>query len=98
MQLSLPAAVAKPLRAIGMVNLRAGFAEEGTSQVVIVQPTAVGSVIAFLQSLMWIFALLLMFQRNRGFNLGAFLAICYCTPCYLAYALADPKGKQKIGF
>lgn len=100
MQLSLPTAIAKPLASMGLVNAVSGYADEGAGQppVTVVQLSAMGSVISFLHTLMCIFALMLMFQRNDGFSLGGFLAACCCTSCYLAYALADPKGKQKIHF
>ena len=100
MKLTLPKAVANPLKNLGLVEIASGYYNEGGGDAagpVIVQMSAAGAVTSFLQTLMFIFACVLMLQRNDGFNLGAALLICCCcSPCYLAYALAFPTGKQKI--
>lgn len=103
MKFTLPNAIAGPLVGLGLADRVAGFdtiVGDAAPQYTIVQVSAVGSVIAFLETLMRIFALVLMFQRNNGtIDVGALLMICcYCTPCYLAYALSSPMGKQKIHF
>lgn len=98
--MKLPRGVANVLDRLGLVKVAEPerFETEGVSPDVIVQVSAVGALISFLHTLMFIFALMLMFQRNRGFSLGGFLVSCCCTPCYLAYALAAPVGNQKISF
>jgi len=38
----------------------------------------------------FIWAIYLSFKRNNGFDIGAFLAACCCSPCYIVYAFAVP--------
>ena len=38
----------------------------------------------------FIWAIYLSFKRNNGFDVGAFLAACCCSPCYVVYAYAVP--------
>lgn len=97
MQLTVPGPVGNFLTKTGLANIKQGFSD-AVGNVVIVEPSALGSLVGFLQTILLIFALMLMFQRNKGFNLGAFLAACYCSPYYLAYALASPKGNQRLHF
>ena len=40
--------------------------------------------------ILFVWAIYLSFRRNNGFDLGAFLAACCCSPCYVVYALAVP--------
>lgn len=42
-------------------------------------------------------AVYLSFKRNRGFNLGPFLAALFFSPLYIIYALAVPiKAPKKL--
>lgn len=101
MKFHVPSMIASPLEAIGMVKVVSQFTDgvAPEPQIVVVQPSAMGSVVAIMNSLLSIFALILMFQRNDGIDVGAMILICCCcTPCYVAYALALPTGRQKIHF
>jgi hypothetical protein len=40
--------------------------------------------------ILFVWAIYLSFRRNNGFDIGAFLAACCCSPCYVVYALAVP--------
>lgn len=40
--------------------------------------------------ILFVWAIYLSFRRNNGFDMGAFLAACCCSPCYVVYALAVP--------
>lgn len=42
----------------------------------------------------FIWAIYLSFRRNNGFDIGAFLLACCCSPCYVVYALAVPVPVQ----
>lgn len=59
--------------------------------------TATDGAMVLLVLLLWaidlvffIWAIYLSFKRNAGFDIGAFLAACCCSPCYVVYAYAVP--------
>jgi len=41
-------------------------------------------------AVIWVVAIYLSFQRNRGFNLKSFVAATFFAPFYLLYAIAVP--------
>lgn len=51
---------------------------------------AIALVLWVIDIVFFIWAIFLSFKRNAGFDLGAFLAACCCSPCYVLYAYAVP--------
>lgn len=101
MKASVPTPIAKALQSIGLVDIQSAFRnlyggdDGGGDVIVVVETTLAGTLYSIFRTVLFVLAVFLSVKRNNGFNLGAFLAACMCTECYIAYALAIPKRGKK---
>jgi len=48
------------------------------------------SIMGIITFILFLYALYLSFKCNNGVNVGSLLLACCCSPCYVAYRLAQP--------